>query len=47
MKPEFDLEEIHKKVSYASDIAKFCKAMKTYADVNEKVKPKKELVAKL
>lgn len=25
----------------------FCKAMKIYADTNEKVKPKKELVAKL
>lgn len=34
-------------MSYAADLARFCKAMKTYADVYDKVKPKKELVAKL
>jgi len=28
-------------------MAMFCKAMKIYAEVNEKVKPKKEQVAKL
>ena len=46
-KPEFDIPTIASKVSYAADLAVFCKAMKIYADVNEKVKPKKELVAKL
>ena len=46
-KPEFDLENIKKNLSYAYDIALFAKSMKVYADVNVIVKPKKEQVAKL
>jgi len=42
--PAFDIVEISRKVGYAADIANFCKAMKVYADVNEKVKPKKLLL---
>ena len=41
-KPEFDIPSIEAKVSYAGDLASFCKSMKIYADVNEKVKPKKQ-----
>ena len=41
-KPEFDLENIKKNLSYAYDIALFAKSMKVYADVNVIVKPKKE-----
>lgn len=44
---EFDIPTIAGKVSYAADMAMFCKSMKIYADVNEKVKPKKEQVAVL
>lgn len=29
-------------MSYAADMALFCKSVKIYADVSEKVKPKKE-----
>jgi dynein heavy chain, axonemal len=46
-KPEFDIPSIQSKVSYAADLAVFCKAMKIYADTNTKVRPKKEQVAKL
>ena len=46
-KPEFDKDEIAKKVSYAGDLAGFCTAMKIYSEVNEKVAPKKALVAEL
>jgi hypothetical protein len=42
LKPEFDLENIKKNLSYAYDLALFAKSMKTYADVNIIVKPKKE-----
>lgn len=41
-KPEFDIPTIASKVSYAADLASFCRAMKIYADTNENVKPKKE-----
>lgn len=46
-KPEFNLEDIKKNLSYAYGLASFCLAMKTYADVNAKVKPKKIEVARL
>ena len=46
-RPEFDVEIIRSKVSYAGDIAGFCRAMKIYNEVNEKVAPKKEMVARL
>ena len=46
-KPEFDIPTIQAKVPYAADMAMFCRAMKIYADTNDKVKPKKEMVAKL
>jgi len=38
--PEFKVELIRQKVSYAADIAAFCIAMNTFYDVNLKVKPK-------
>jgi hypothetical protein len=41
-KPEFDIPSIAQRASYAADMAAFCRAMKIYADTNEKVKPKKE-----
>lgn len=47
IKPEFNLEDIKKNLSYAYGLATFCVAMKTYADVNAKVKPKKMEVARL
>lgn len=46
-KPEFNLEDIKKNLSYAHGLASFCMAMKIYADVSSKVKPKKLEVAKL
>ncbi|KAL4487471.1 hypothetical protein ABPG72_006991 [Tetrahymena utriculariae] len=46
-KPEFNLEDIKKNLSYAHGLASFCLAMKVYADVNSKVKPKKIEVARL
>ena len=46
-KPEFDIPSIAQRASYAADMAMFCRAMKIYADTNEKVKPKKEQVARL
>ena len=46
-RPEFDIPSIQQKVAYAADMAIFCKAMKIYAETNDKVKPKKEQVAKL
>lgn len=47
IKPEFNLEDIKKNLSYAYGLATFCQAMKIYADVNSKVKPKKMEVARL
>lgn len=44
---EFDIEKIKSAVPYVADIAKFCKAMDIFADVNEKVKPKIDEVNKL
>lgn len=44
---EFDIPTIATKVSYAADMAMFCKSTKIYADVSEKVKPKREQVATL
>lgn len=41
-KPEFDIPTIRDKVVYVADLAVFCKAMKTYSDTFEKVKPKKK-----
>lgn len=46
-KPEFNLDDIRRNLSYAYGLATFCVAMKTYADVNAKVKPKKTEVARL
>ena len=46
-KEEFDIENIKKAVPYVADIAKFCKAMDVFGDVNEKVKPKIEQVTQL
>lgn len=45
--PEFEVKKIQSKVSYAADIAQFCLAIDIFADVNQKVKPKKEQAAKL
>jgi len=46
-RPEFDIQEIYRKVSYAGDIACFCRAMNVYSNVSLKVKPKREQVARL
>lgn len=47
LKQDFDIEVIKSKVSYLEGIATFCLAMDKFADVNAKVKPKKEKVAEL
>lgn len=46
-KEEFDVDKIKASVPYVEGIAKFCKAMDIFADVNEKVKPKIEEVSRL
>lgn len=46
-RPEFNLDDIKKNLSYAYGLATFCVAMKTYSEVNTKVKPKKIEVARL
>lgn len=33
--PEFNVDEIRNKVSYAGDMAIFCKATKIFVDVND------------
>lgn len=44
---DFNLESIDSRVPSAGDLARFCVAVREYADISERVRPKKEQVAKL
>lgn len=44
---EFVPELIYKKASAAADLAVWCLAMNTYANVSKKVEPKKKKVAEM